>query len=131
MSIINTLKKVVVFLIGKTTISDRVLSTISRDWQEINTLIKGDLPSQLKQALIMADRSVDCALKDLVAGQTAGDRLKNAKNLFSPESYDKIWRAHKLRNALVHESGFEAQGFVIKASIANLKSGLRELGVKL
>lgn len=128
---LEIIKKVVNFLLGKKTVSARVLAMVTRDWQEIATLLKGDSPSQLKQALIMADRSLDSVLKDLVAGQTMGDRLKSAKSLFSPQSYDKIWQAHKLRNSLVHESGFEAQGFIIKNAVGQIKAGLTELGVKI
>jgi len=67
----------------------------------------------------------------LVEGQAMGDRLKNAKNLFNPQSYDKLWQAHKLRNSLVHESGFEAQGFIIKLAVKSLKDGLIELGIPM
>jgi hypothetical protein len=128
---LEIIKKALYFLLGKKTVSDRVLTMVTRDWQEVAVLLKGESPSQLKQALILADRSLDSALKDLVVGQTMGDRLKNAKNLFTPQSYDKIWQAHKLRNSVVHESGFEVQGFMVKASVERLKAGLAELGVKL
>lgn len=131
MSIIGLIKKLLVWLSGQKEVSNSVLARVTRDWQEVAVLLKGDSPSQLKQALILADRSLDSALKDLVVGQTMGDRLKNAKNLFTPESYDKIWQAHKLRNSVVHESGFEVQGFMVKASIERLKNGLEELGVRL
>lgn len=124
-------KKILNFLLGKKVISKRVVAMVMRDWQDIKLLLKGDSPSQLKQALIVADRSLDSVLKDLIAGETMGERLKNAKNLFHPQTYDKIWQAHKLRNALVHESGFEAQGFILKSSIENLRSGLNELGLKI
>lgn len=131
MPALELIKKILNFLLGKKTISKRVVAMVMRDWQDINLLLKGDSPSGLKQALIVADRSLDSVLKDLVTGETLGERLKNAKNLFHPVSYDKIWQAHKLRNALVHESGFEVQGFILKVSIENLRSGLKELGIKL
>ena len=125
----NLVKALFKLLLGKKEVSSRVVSMVAKDWQEIEILLKGDSPSQLKQALIFADRSLDSALKDLVDGQTMGDRLKNAKNLFHPQSYDKIWQAHKLRNSLVHESGFEAQGFIIKSAAKSLKDGLTGLGI--
>jgi len=127
----NLLKGLIKLLFGKKEVSSRVASTVAKDWQEIEILLKGDSPSQLKQALILADRSLDSALKDLVEGQAMGDRLKNAKNLFHPQSYDKIWQVHKLRNSLVHESGFEAQGFIIKLAVKSLKDGLIELGIPM
>ena len=116
---------------AKKTVSARVENIVSRDWQDIDILLKGGSPSQLKQALISADRSLDAVLKDLVRGETMGDRLINAKNLFHPQTYEKLWQAHKLRNALVHESGFEAQHYILKSAIENLKGGIRELGVKI
>lgn len=114
---------------GKKTVSKDSSAVVQRDWVEIRTLLTGGAPSQLRQALILADRSLDAALKDLVAGETMGDRLKSAKNLFHHQTYDKVWQAHKLRNALVHESGFEAQHFVLRSSVEVFRGGLSELGV--
>ena len=131
MQAVEIIKKIMNFLVGKKPVSRRVVAMVTRDWQEVWTLVKGDSPSQLKQALIVADRSLDSVLKDLVVGETTGERLKNAKKLFYPQTYDKIWRAHKLRNALVHESGFEVQGFVIKNSVEQLKIALKELGLNI
>lgn len=131
MQAIETIKKILDFFMGKKFISKRVIAVATRDWQEIETLMKGGFPSQLKQALIVADRSLDCVLKDLVIGETMGERLRNAQNLFHSQTYDKIWQSHKLRNALVHESGFEVRGFVLKSSTENFRSGLKELGIKL
>ena len=129
--IIETLKKILNFLAGKKSVSERVTAMVTRDWQEIENLLKGGIPSQLKQALIVGDRSLDSALKDLVAGETMGERLRNAKNLFRSQTYEKIWQAHKLRNSLVHESGFEVQSFMLKSLTENFRSGLKELGIKL
>jgi hypothetical protein len=131
MQFLKILQKVLAFLSGKRAVSQRVITMVTRDWQEAEVLLKGSSPSQLKQALIIADKSLDSVLKDLVMGETMGERLKNAKTIFRPEIYDKIWQAHKLRNSLVHESGFEVQGFVLKASVKHFKDGLKELGVKL
>ena len=131
MQALEIVKKIINFLSGKKPVSRRVVAMVTRDWQEVWTLVKGDSPSQLKQALIVADRSLDSVLKDLVAGTTMGERLKNAKNLFHSQTYDKVWQAHKLRNALVHEGGFEAQGFVIKNSVEQFENALKELGLKI
>lgn len=131
MQAVEIVNKILNFLIGKKSISKRVVAMVTWDWQEIKTLIKGDSPSQLKQAIIVADRSLDAVLKDLVLGDNMGERLKNAKNLLHPQTYDKIWQSHKLRNALIHESGFEAQHFILKSSIENFKRGLKELGINI
>lgn len=127
MNILAFIKK----LLGFRYISNRTREMVLRDWEDIKILKKGSSPSQLKQALINADRSLDSILKDLITGTTMGERLKNAKGLFNPQTYDQVWSAHKMRNSLVHESGFEASSFIIKSSIEHLQSACRELGVKL
>lgn len=125
------LSKILSLFTVQRTVSTGSKAKVQRDWDEVKILVTGGNPSQLKQALILADRSLDAALKDLVAGETMGDRLKNAKTLFHPVTYDKIWQAHKLRNNLVHESGFEAQHFIIKSSIETFRGGLKELGIHI
>lgn len=104
---------------------------VDLDWLNINAMLKGASPSQLKQALITADRSLDTVLRDLTVGETMGERLKNAKELFYAETYEKLWQAHKLRNALVHESGADFQHFILKKAVEDLRIGMKELGVKI
>ena len=105
---------------------------IQKDWKEITLLVKGEKPSQLRQALITADRTLDTALRDISYGDAMGERLKNAKDKFRDyQVYQGVWDAHKMRNALVHEAGFEQPYFVLKESIEKLKTGLRSMGVAL
>lgn len=103
---------------------------IQSDWKNIEILLSQKGPSQLRQALITADKSLDNALKDLVAGENMGERLKNAEKMFDRDEYNKIWEAHKVRNNLVHESGYEPPYFVLTQSIENLKNGLETVGIK-
>jgi len=105
-------------------------SVIEKEWRNIKVLLDGKQPSQLRQALITADKTLDNALKDIVAGETMGERLKDAPHLFEKSLYDKIWRAHKVRNSLVHESGYEPPHHILTSSINNLKTALNSLGVK-
>ena len=103
---------------------------IQSDWKNIEVLLLQKGPSQLRQALITADKSLDNALKDLVAGENMGERLKNAEKMFDKDDYNKIWEAHKVRNNLVHESGYEPPYFVLTQSVENLKSGLEKVGIR-
>jgi hypothetical protein len=91
--------------------------------------MEGGQPSQLRQALIQADKSLDNALRDLVPGETMGERLKNAYSLFEKNFYNNIWRAHKMRNALVHESGYEPPHHALKRSIDDFKKALNKIGI--
>ncbi len=117
--------------IGRMTVSTQTKSRIQSDWNQIKILIDGGSPSQMRQALITADKALDNALRDVVAGETMGERLKSASNKFDKVTYDKIWRAHKMRNALVHESGYEPSYGMLKNAIEDLRKGLNKLGVNV
>lgn len=104
---------------------------ILKDWDNIKILIKSKGPSQIRQALITADKCLDNALRDVVDGETMGERLKNASEIFDKDTYNKIWEAHKVRNTLVHEAGYEPPYFVVTQSIESLKTGLQVLGISL
>ena len=68
--------------------------------------------------------------KDLTNGNTMGERLISGKHLFSENTYQEIWSAHKIRNSMVHETGFEPPVYVLTRAINQLKKGVKELGVK-
>jgi hypothetical protein len=117
--------------INRRSVSIDTVKNIEREWVNINTLLSQRGPSQLKQALISADKTVDNALRDIVDGQTMGDKLKEAEKYFDRDLYNKIWEAHKLRNNLVHESGFEPPYFTITEAVQNFRNALYALGVKV
>jgi hypothetical protein len=100
------------------------------EWVEINTNLKSDSNIVLKQTLILADKSLENILKDLTIGETMGERLISAKGRFSNNTYNAVWSAHKIRNSLVHETGYEPNAYVLKSAINDLKKGVKELGVK-
>lgn len=112
-------------------ISRRTEELVVIEWRNINTLVSGRSPSQLRQALISADKTLDNVLRDLVDGETMGDRLKNSESKFDRYSYDKIWKAHKLRNTLVHESGFEPPHYVLTEAIEDLRRAVVSLGIRV
>ena len=116
-------------LYKRTSVSGESEASIKTDWEKINGLLKAKGPSNFRQALITADRSFDTALKDVSNGETMGERLKNVKERFDRYTYNDIWEAHKLRNSLVHEAGFEPPYFVVEKAIGDLKKALEVLGV--
>lgn len=115
----------------RSSISAEVSKNIEYEWEQINMLISQKGPSQLRQALIKADKSLDSALKEVVPGQTMGERLKEAKDEFDYRVYDKIWKAHKMRNSLVHEAGYDPPHHMITSAIEDLKAGVQKLGVRV
>ena len=112
-------------------ISKNTEEMILRDWKQIDILLAGKAPSQLRQALITADKTLDNALRDLFDGNTLGDRLKLADSKFDRYLYNDTWKAHKLRNSLVHESGFEPPHFVVTEAIQTLRRAVQSLGVRV
>lgn len=116
---------------GRYSVTNETSAKIKSEWEKIDDLIKQKGPSQLRQALISADRSLDTALKDISSFETMGERLKNTKDRFDRTTYDKIWKAHKVRNTLVHEAGYEPPYYVLIEAINALKEGIKQLGVNL
>lgn len=129
MGLINIFKKVLGY--SNKFVTAQTTEKIRLDWQQIDTLLAQGSPSQLQKALLTADKTLDTALKDLVAGETMGERLKNAATKFEKPVYDKIWKAHKLRNTVVHEAGFEPTHTMVREAVADLRHGLHALGVRV
>lgn len=115
----------------KYAVSTKTVDEIKKGWFHVTSALETKSPAQLKQALIVADKSLDNALRDIAKGETMGERLKNSKDRFDRDTYDKIWRAHKVRNSMVHETSFDPSYYVLVESIGDLKRGLVSLGVKL
>lgn len=118
---------------GKRGIQPKGLSRtdIEQRWREIQQLVEIGGPSQFKLAIIQADNLVDHVLKGVrVPGQNMGERLKNARNKFSVyQTYDELWKAHKLRNDIVHDAHREVMDFEAKEAIRRFEAALRALGV--
>ena len=116
---------------GRSSVSQPTEDKIRKDWENIKILASSKSPSQLRQGLITADKTLDNALKDIFSGETMGERLKNAKDRFDENTYNKIWEAHKVRNNLVHETGYEPPYYVLTEAIEKLRTGLQALGVRV
>ena len=77
--------------------------------------------------VIEADKLLDKAMVEMgVPGKTMGDRLKRCGDKFS--NLNAVWRAHKLRNALAHESDLEISYKQAFNALAIYKQALKDLG---
>ncbi len=123
------------FLFGndnkRSTVSRETEEKIISEWHRINDMMSSKQPSQFKNALINADKTIDNALNDFTRGKNMGERLKNAKQRFSPHTYNKLWEAHKVRNAFVHESGYEPPYYVVEEAIGDFRKALQELNINV
>lgn len=116
---------------GGKTISASVMNIIENEWKQIDQERKNKSAAVLKNCLIKADKSLDNLLKELVHGNTMGERMIAGKNKFSPDVYSAIWSAHKVRNAMVHESGYEPTYYILEEAIENLRKGVKQLGARV
>lgn len=112
-------------------VSTATINLIENEWRSINVDLTSKSPAVLKHALIKADKSLDNLLKDFATGNTMGERMISAKNKFSPDVYSSIWSAHKIRNSMVHDSGFEPTYVVLKSAIEDLRKGVKQLGARV
>lgn len=93
----------------------------------IENKLRQDSPTSFTVVIIEADKLLDKALIEMgVPGKTMGDRLKRAGGKFS--KLNSVWRAHKLRNAIAHESGFEVSYKQASHALAIYKQALQDLG---
>lgn len=84
-------------------------------------------PATWTVVIIEADKLLDKAMIEMgVPGKTMGDRLKRSGDKF--ENLNAVWRVHKLRNAIAHESGFEISYKQAFNALAIYKKALKDLG---
>jgi hypothetical protein len=97
-------------------------------WQAILATSKTGA-SGLKSALGDADKLFDHVMRQLgFPGDTFGERLKGGRQRFSTYGvYDAIWRAHKLRNSLAHDLGFDLVVSQVTEALSDFERGLRDL----
>lgn len=75
-------------------------------WEKILKKAGSAPPQSLTLAVIEADKFVDDALKEMkLRGDTMADRLMQLDS-DKVKSMKKLWKAHKIRNQLVHAPDF-------------------------
>ena len=94
---------------------------------EIENKLKKENPATFMTTVIEADKLLDKALIEVgISGKTMGDRLKRSSGRFT--DLNAVWRAHKLRNALAHESDLEIGYKQASNALAIYKQALKDLG---
>lgn len=94
---------------------------------EIENKLKQDNPASFTTSIINADKLLDKALIEMgISGKTMGDRLKKCNGRFT--NINAVWRAHKLRNAVAHESDLEISYKQAFNALAIYKQALKDLG---
>jgi len=103
---------------------DRAL--VAERWRTIHAMSLGG-GNGLRQAVSEADKLLDYAMKAQgYSGETMADRLKQAQGNLSDRN--AVWNAHKLRNALAHEVGFDLVASQAQGALGAFERGLKDLG---
>jgi hypothetical protein len=103
---------------------DRAL--VAERWATIQAMSQGG-GNGLRQAVSEADKLFDYVMKTQgYPGQTMADRLKVAQSKLSDRN--AVWNAHKLRNALAHEVGFDLVASQVRQALQAFERGLKDLG---
>ncbi|MBR2993998.1 hypothetical protein IKF43_01220 [Candidatus Saccharibacteria bacterium] len=93
----------------------------------IENRLKQDNPATFMTTIIEADKLLDKALVEMgVPGRTMGDRLKRSGDKF--EDINAVWRVHKLRNAIAHETDLEIGYKQALNALTIYKQALKDLG---
>lgn len=93
----------------------------------IENKLNKDNAATFPMTIINSDKLLDKAMIEMgIPGKTMGDRLKRAGDKFT--QLDAVWRAHKLRNMVAHESDFELSYRQATNALAIYKQALKDLG---
>jgi hypothetical protein len=86
-------------------------------------------PEAARVAIIEADALVDAALKGMqIEGEHLADRLSNLES-DEIKSMPRIWRAHRMRNDLVHTPGFMITSQDAERTMRDYEAFLKEIEV--
>lgn len=93
----------------------------------IENRLNKESPATFSLAIIDGDKLLDKALMEAgMPGKTMGDRLKRSGDRFT--DINAVWRAHKLRNMIAHESDMEVSYRQAAGALAIYKQALKDLG---
>jgi hypothetical protein len=79
--------------------------------------------------VVEADKILDEALRLLGYTGTLGEKLKKAGPRFS--DLDAVWKAHKLRNKLVHQLDAAPRDAEVERAVESFRRALNDLGAGL
>jgi hypothetical protein len=105
-------------------------SVIIRErWQNILKKFNPTSQDSRHLAVIEADSLVDEVLKQLgFTGEHMADRLSRLNPQEVP-TVERVWRAHRLRNDIVHAPGYVAAPESAQNALADYESFLTEIGI--
>lgn len=100
---------------------------LNKSWQKILTRLSKSDEANLRLALIEADNLFDDLLKQMrLPGESMADRLRYIDSS-QISNIDEIWRAHKLRNVMVHNHEYPITRNEMEFGVKAYEKALKEL----
>lgn len=100
---------------------------VRKRWEAILARLQSNEESNYKLAVIEADKLLDDILKRVgYQGETMGDRLKKITTE-QLTNIDEVWRAHKVRNNIVHDVDFKLNQDQARKTVETLEKALKEM----
>lgn len=90
--------------------------------------IRENIGCDPKHAVIDADKLLDFVLQKKGYTGSLGEKLKKAGKILS--YINDVWNAHKLRNRIAHEVGFEVTEREARRALSAFKQALHDLGAE-
>ncbi len=101
---------------------------VKNHWEKIKKDAVSAPPHSMKLGVIAADNLTDSVLQTIgLPGEHMADRLQEL-DLEELETIEDLWRAHKIRNQLVHTPGFEISKKEGEEMLDAYEAFLKELG---
>jgi hypothetical protein len=96
-------------------------------WLAIEQQLKKDQVVTYSMVVLNADKLLDQALKERgLRGETMGDRMKSAKDIFT--NRNNVWSAHKLRNRIAHDPDVRVTYDAARYALGDFKRALKDVG---
>lgn len=100
---------------------------IANGWRLILEKSRLSPPQSFTIGIIEADKFVDDILKKMgIQGEHMADRLEKLNN-HDLKTLDNLWRAHRVRNDLVHTPDFEVSEVDVREILEAYESFLKEI----
>lgn len=100
---------------------------LNKSWQKILSRLNQNDEASLRLSLIEADNLFDDLLKQMrISGESMADRLRYLNSSQIP-NIDEIWRAHKLRNVIVHNYEYPVTRNEIEFGVKSYEKALKDL----
>lgn len=116
--------ELILFWRRKHKFSEKDRQFVLLQWESIRENMRRDP----KHAVVDADKLLDFVLQKKGYTGSLAEKLKKAEKVFL--HINDVWNAHKLRNRIAHEVGFEVTEREARRALSAFKQALYDLGIE-